>query len=1173
MLKKLGFRKENRFQNIRRSKAVQRQATFETLERREVFSIAMWAPERTANQWADMVVASWTNSQRGDSSNGSWDTTPRFASEQDAKTQLKEMISQHWKDFFGASVDKGFVDRFAPIYEPIDYVVFLDSLSRIEQYSLSDYSRNASTITVNQNFQPIPTKNNQISGVDEGDITAFTDGYAIVLAENKIRVIDTRDPKEIKTVAIVSPHGYAQSIHVKGNRMMVGSITIPTFGEGAAFVSYRSTVTMYDIGDKATPRELEKVELDGEIVSTRWSGDEFFVSMRRQVNFPQPRFISSVSSDYKSKEIGTESIGRFETETEFWTRVSDQQVLDLFLPSISENGNAQQEIGDWKDLIQLTDKPSFNQTIASVFDTSSGALKLIDSEILIGLQQNFAHSDENSIYYFQQQRSANVWDATGMVDVEFDRSKGELAFHGTATVPGNVRDSRMVDEYEGMLRVFSEEMIGINWFNNDPLGTGGNRHANLTILQFDGDRGKKIGELIDIAGGQSLISAEFAGPRAVITTAVPVSAENPFPFDPLHGIDLSNPAEPKELSELTIPGFTTYLHWIDDTHLIGIGYTQRTNEPNSDWVYQLSLYDVSDLSSPKVLETWTGTEQVFPNFQGFGIASLAIEYNPTTKILSVPFQAAALGMVGFGPEVASASLFRLNPGAEDKIQQVGRIKQDFRVDRVSVQSDYVFALSREHLNSYHISDVVHPIDSLKIAYFAPYISLTQVKADRPIHELDATLRSLEGKIVSVKNMSGAPDQIVISNDGKALDLKLSDQFGLQRYVNFHYEIESIFGEKFTGVIEVEVIREPTVNTLSDTVTVQAGGRVVVDIASLHQLPADAKVQILSNGNWGANVMIVEGNKISYRAADSISQDHAEDFIPYTVTTSQGVYTGNLFVVINPQATTKADLYLVAVDENGDELSQVSPGQEFWLELRGSDLRENPEGIFSAYANVDFSSSDIEVNGDVSGGKNYTYRVRGIVGRTGIVGWGAVSNSSSPLGNLEEPIVRIPMKANAVGSWTATLSKSLDGGNEVLVFGSNFSVLDQTFRGLTLKVVDSSTKSSAASVGQSDLNQDGFVTPLDALILINYLNESTARSNNVVARSVSSDGSNSKFDINSDGRITAIDALQVINLLNSHSGNGPLKVTGSQVAEGEASEDLLAMLASDLHRKMTSASKV
>jgi uncharacterized secreted protein with C-terminal beta-propeller domain len=55
-------------------------------------------------------------------------------------------------------------------------------------------------------------------------------------------------------------------------------------------------------------------------------------------------------------------------------------------------------------------------------------------------------------------------------------------------------------------------------------------------------------------------------------------------------IDLSNPAAPSLLGQLEIPGYSTYLHPYDDTHMIGIGR-------NGSGV-KISLYDITDISNP-----------------------------------------------------------------------------------------------------------------------------------------------------------------------------------------------------------------------------------------------------------------------------------------------------------------------------------------------------------------------------------------------------------------------------------------------------------------------------------------------------------------------------------------------------------------------------------------------
>jgi hypothetical protein len=68
--------------------------------------------------------------------------------------------------------------------------------------------------------------------------------------------------------------------------------------------------------------------------------------------------------------------------------------------------------------------------------------------------------------------------------------------------------------------------------------------------------------------------------------------------------------------------------------------------------------------------------------------------------------------------------------------------------------------------------------------------------------------------------------------------------------------------------------------------------------------------------------------------------------------------------------------------------------------------------------------------------------------------------------------------------------------------------------------------------QNDSNSDGKVTPIDALLVINYLN-STGN------RNLPTSGSTNVFgfiDTNGNGRISPSDALLVINELNSRSGS-------------------------------------
>ena len=86
--------------------------------------------------------------------------------------------------------------------------------------------------------------------------------------------------------------------------------------------------------------------------------------------------------------------------------------------------------------------------------------------------------------------------------------------------------------------------------------------------------------------------------------------------DPLFVIDLTNEKNPKVMGELKIPGYSTYLHPYDETHLIGIGMdTEEVIERDyngkviSNCVrtngMKMALFDVSDINNPKEIAKTT----------------------------------------------------------------------------------------------------------------------------------------------------------------------------------------------------------------------------------------------------------------------------------------------------------------------------------------------------------------------------------------------------------------------------------------------------------------------------------------------------------------------------------------------------------------------------------------
>ncbi|MBI4182117.1 MAG: beta-propeller domain-containing protein [Candidatus Aenigmarchaeota archaeon] len=103
------------------------------------------------------------------------------------------------------------------------------------------------------------------------------------------------------------------------------------------------------------------------------------------------------------------------------------------------------------------------------------------------------------------------------------------------------------------------------------------------------------GSLEGLAPGERIFAARFLGDRVYLVTFVQV--------DPLFVIDLGDPANPRVLGELKIPGVSQYLHPYGEDFLIGIGKdATAVDEGGPRALFQgvkISLFDVRDVANPR----------------------------------------------------------------------------------------------------------------------------------------------------------------------------------------------------------------------------------------------------------------------------------------------------------------------------------------------------------------------------------------------------------------------------------------------------------------------------------------------------------------------------------------------------------------------------------------------
>lgn len=177
---------------------------------------------------------------------------------------------------------------------------------------------------------------------------------------------------------------------------------------------------------------------------------------------------------------------------------------------------------------------------------------------------SFVGSAVNSIIYMSIDAlylANQVNDKTAIIKI---RLSG-LGITAIGTIPGHLLNQFSLDEYQGLLRA------GVTIQNN--VSEVYVLDSNLTIM----------GMVTDLGRGESIYSIRFLRDKAYVVTYRET--------DPFYVVDLANPVSPQLKGQLKIPGYSSYLHPLTDTLLVGIGKEAGK--------IKLSLFDVSNPENPE----------------------------------------------------------------------------------------------------------------------------------------------------------------------------------------------------------------------------------------------------------------------------------------------------------------------------------------------------------------------------------------------------------------------------------------------------------------------------------------------------------------------------------------------------------------------------------------------
>jgi len=138
------------------------------------------------------------------------------------------------------------------------------------------------------------------------------------------------------------------------------------------------------------------------------------------------------------------------------------------------------------------------------------------------------------------------------------------------TVPGRMLNQFSMDEHAGALRVATTVSGRLSTFNN--------------VFLLD-ESLRATGALTGIAPDESIYSARFVGDRLYLVTFREI--------DPFFVIDLSG-GDPVVLGELKMPGYSDYLHFYDESTVIGIGREEGL---------KIAMFDITDIKRPRLADS------------------------------------------------------------------------------------------------------------------------------------------------------------------------------------------------------------------------------------------------------------------------------------------------------------------------------------------------------------------------------------------------------------------------------------------------------------------------------------------------------------------------------------------------------------------------------------------
>ncbi len=472
--------------------------------------------------------------------------------------------------------------------------------------------------------------NVQEQGVDEPDIAKTNGSTLFAVAGGRLEAVDVREARPHVLDSLALDGGWSHELLLVGNRLLVlsrgGYWLTPRPASPAIAMPYLPATSVLSEIDVSNPKALRLVRtltLDGAYVDARLVGTTARIVVSSQVPGVLPFEQPTDSTD-----------AALATARDHNRSVVQASRVKSWLPTYRIKRAGRPALAA-RPLVQCrnVDRPrSFSglgmMTVLTV-DLAKGLVPLDSVAVMTDARIVYASPDN---LYLATERWADRPTTETPTDTKsgvttaihrFDiSSPTRTRYRGSGQVTGYLLDQWSLSESAGVLRVVSTDTPA--WFDSSDSTT-----SSLTTLRVDAGALTQLGQVGNLGRGQRVYAVRFVGPAAYVVTFKRV--------DPLYTVDLADPARPRVLGELDLPGYSAYLHPISSDLLLGIG--QDVNDQGRPLGTQLSLFDVSDLRHPARIAHAT----LGPGWSEAESDHHAFLFWPPTSLVVVPFDQRAVG--------------------------------------------------------------------------------------------------------------------------------------------------------------------------------------------------------------------------------------------------------------------------------------------------------------------------------------------------------------------------------------------------------------------------------------------------------------------------------------------------------------------------------------------------